>query len=404
MLSLGHRKRAWSIDSEDSDLDKQPLKRSKGNTVNIEGNEDILETSDDEDDMQEHNDITKSRKDQERIMVDEDSDDESGTSRGCGTEESDFDDFPIKKSPVPSRSASSSRSRSPTFEGLRASFRETPESDADSSNQLDEDDKDDHEKPMHGSGDGRPTFFANMMDETDDEEREDLPGLTLSQKTIGTDVGTSQTAPLSVFDALMAFCNFKEPVAPDSPVFEDEFDWSNRLPVQERKRIFLQTYWRHKLPYLKRCVQAYYSYLPANRDADSCWLYTGPRLPKPPHHNLGVNISFMHNNKSEQVALHIVFISKLLQGLLSEEELVGIANESWHASHLCGNWTCLNERHVHPEPGKVNINRNPCFRNVSGPCAHIPVCLKHLKLAGDILRPLPTPTAETSQSYNYPIS
>lgn len=57
----------------------------------------------------------------------------------------------------------------------------------------------------------------------------------------------------------------------------------------------------------------------------------------------------------------------------------GWAYRGWDLSHLCGNWTCCNWRHVVLEPHVINMDRNKCFFNMNVQCRHIPACMVDLK-------------------------
>ena len=179
--------------------------------------------------------------------------------------------------------------------------------------------------------------------------------------------------------------NVETPALSSFP-WTSDIEWDKPLPVAARKRLFFEIYQHQKRTAMQRVVEIFYSGVKGDRSPDSCWLYKGSRLPKTGR-GLHMHISFRHNGRSERVALNILFVMMLLEGTLEKEHIEGIVEESWHASHLCGNWTCLNIRHIVPEPGAVNNSRNPCFRDVDGPCRHRKNCLKHLKLDGELLRP-----------------
>lgn len=149
---------------------------------------------------------------------------------------------------------------------------------------------------------------------------------------------------------------------------------------------------------LQRRVDSYINDLPSGRKNNECWLYSGPRLPNSYcHRTIRVTANFRHEGRSRNISLNIGLISLLLEGSMTAEQKEGIIEEDWNASHLCGNWTCLNTRHIYPESLRININRNPCFAKVDGPCKHTPRCLKHLKVEQHVLRPTPS-SSQLSQS------
>jgi hypothetical protein len=167
------------------------------------------------------------------------------------------------------------------------------------------------------------------------------------------------------------------------------------LPLSTRKRLFFENYHHLKRVSLEKRVEKYYSSIQSERFPDRCWLYTGDRLPKPPVQGLTMTVTFRHDDCIERLSLNVLVVKMLLEGRLSQEHIQGLIEHSWHASHLCGNWTCLNTEHVVIEPGSVNSNRNTCFKAVDQPCSsHVPKCLKHLKLEKSRLRPA---TERTSQ-------
>ncbi|KAF2679489.1 hypothetical protein K458DRAFT_393900 [Lentithecium fluviatile CBS 122367] len=250
-------------------------------------------------------------------------------------------------------------------------------------------------KPSHLAGE---PWTVRVKEEDSNEEPSDLPALTHSQER--DDLVTSQDVldPLqSKYElgaATQASCQIhrdglESPFDADQDTsrLEEQQEWNVKIPVEIRKRLFYEVYWKDKIPALERILQKYYSTLRLDRDSDECWLYCGHRLPKPPGRALGIGATFRHNGKSERLTINIAFVSMLLKNMLSADQIEGIVTESWHASHLCGNWTCLNERHVVPESGRVNARRNACFADKEGPCSHTPACQKHLKVDLEILRP-----------------
>ncbi|EPE32101.1 His-Me finger endonuclease [Glarea lozoyensis ATCC 20868] len=68
---------------------------------------------------------------------------------------------------------------------------------------------------------------------------------------------------------------------------------------------------------------------------------------------------------------------------MSKRQMDGWVNKKWHASHLCGNWSCVNAKHIYVEEGRVNAGRNACFMH-RDECRHDPRCLKELKRELDV--------------------
>ncbi|KAF2438756.1 hypothetical protein P171DRAFT_525869 [Karstenula rhodostoma CBS 690.94] len=183
-------------------------------------------------------------------------------------------------------------------------------------------------------------------------------------------------------------------VASPAPVKLSESIKPNKsLDLSSRKRLFFDNYYHLRRARLDKVLQKYYSGIQGERSPDGCWLYTGGRLPKPPNQGLSMTVTFRHDGHKESLCLNVLVVKKLLEGSLSQEHIDGIVENSWHASHLCGNWTCFNTQHVVLEPGSVNSNRNACFRAIDGPCNHDPKCQKHLKLDKSRLRPVADPVS-----------
>ncbi|KAJ4358633.1 uncharacterized protein N0V89_003217 [Didymosphaeria variabile] len=231
------------------------------------------------------------------------------------------------------------------------------------------------------------------------EEVNDVPDTILSQQTSASEVQQQPDPSDDLFytaRSASTICSASEttvtdvisPFVPRAPVeFSESIDWDVPLPVSTRKRLFFDTYHHLSRARLENVLRIYYSGTQGGLSPNRCRLYTGRRLPKPPSQTLRISIEFQHNSRVERLSLNILVVKMLLDGSLSKEHIDGIVNNSWHASHLCGNWTCLNTKHVVPEPGSVNNNRNVCFRDVHGPCNHTPKCMKHLKLDKHLLRP-----------------
>lgn len=156
--------------------------------------------------------------------------------------------------------------------------------------------------------------------------------------------------------------------------------------LQARKRLFWYTCWKLQRSKLKHQLQLYLQDVEGRRNSEDCWLYKGPKLSKT-HHTLRVNVGFRHNGKLWKLSINLALIGLVLANQMTTEHKEGIINGAWHASHLCGNWTCLNPQHINPEPGPINLSRNRCFADRDGPCSHHPPCLKHLKVKLSTLRP-----------------
>lgn len=171
--------------------------------------------------------------------------------------------------------------------------------------------------------------------------------------------------------------------------FKEDLDSDKPLNLEERKRLFYYTHWRQRRLALEHLLERYHADLQGSRSQSNCWLYKGPLLPKPPIHTIRRGVVFKHNGRVQKLDINIVIISMLLEGLLTNEHKEGIIHNGWQASHLCGNWTCLNPRHIYPELGSINRSRNSCYRDKEGPCIHQPPCMKSFNVDVKSLRPAP---------------
>ena len=263
---------------------------------------------------------------------------------------------------------------------------------------------------------------SGKLDQVGEESQSTQPTLNLSQDSEGTDFpdtpASSQSSlgfdvadicesqasedPFSLYADISGIPPLTS--APPSPtdIAADRVRKAKdrKEKTKASKRLFLYEYVSTQFHELKRRLDLYLDALSKDRDDNSCWLYSGPRLPKPPNRTIRIVVTFRHQAKQYKVDLNIGFISLLLEGVMTEEQKEGIIEHEWHASHLCGNWTCLNWRHIQPEGGLININRNSCFAQVDKPCEHSPPCLKHLKVDRDVLRPVSSQVPASSQEEN----
>jgi hypothetical protein len=224
-----------------------------------------------------------------------------------------------------------------------------------------------------------------------------VPDLTSSQETNASEVDKQPRHSEDLFytrkvvSAKPTFPGKGQIITSQAPVgLVERIDGKEPLLLSIRKRLFFKDY-HLKRARLEKSLEKYYSSIQSERSPDRCWLYTGDKLPKPPAQSLHMSTTIRHNGRLERLSLNILVIKMLLEGRLSQEHIDGLVEHSWHASHLCGNWTCLNIEHIVVEPGSINNNRNTCFK-VAQPCSnHIPKCLKHLKLDKSHLRPATNP-------------
>ena len=93
-----------------------------------------------------------------------------------------------------------------------------------------------------------------------------------------------------------------------------------------------------------------------------------------------IKYKFIWDDTSGKHKLCVNFgiVALLIKHHLTKEQMDGYVNHSWHLSHLCGNWTCCNWRHLTVESGSINISRNQCFPRATH-CPHDPPCMRDRK-------------------------
>ena len=118
-----------------------------------------------------------------------------------------------------------------------------------------------------------------------------------------------------------------------------------------------------------------------------CWIH--PSLPRASQTKVrGVvnrSVRWCENGQRLCFEANLGIVMLLHEDRMSDREKEGFVWEEWQLSHLCGNWPCINIRHLVMEPKKVNLNRNACFKLPNG-CNHEPRCMKELKKERDELR------------------
>ena len=132
---------------------------------------------------------------------------------------------------------------------------------------------------------------------------------------------------------------------------------------------------------MKKYVHDVYRLFDGMRSDDDCWLHPSP----PPARSNGRPIGtfqcdflWTDSSGSHRIRVNFGFVALIIKHQITKDQMEGYVNNSWHLSHLCGNWTCCNWRHMTVECGRTNFSRNRCFRN-PGRCSHKPPCMKHRK-------------------------
>lgn len=151
------------------------------------------------------------------------------------------------------------------------------------------------------------------------------------------------------------------------------------LSLKERKRFFISNPTRALEAAMTKFVDEVYSAFLQYLDEEECWLHPSPpggfRRAKG---CLARNFYWTDDSGRHRLTVNYGIIALLIYSFLTETQKEGWITDSWHLSHLCGNWTCCNWRHLTVEPGRVNISRNACFMHRSG-CIHEPKCMKEKK-------------------------
>jgi hypothetical protein len=155
-----------------------------------------------------------------------------------------------------------------------------------------------------------------------------------------------------------------------------------REKTKFKKRLFYYTYATTMKKKLRQLTNKFIGDCATTKGSDDCWIYTGTYSVGSTN-NIRVQVQFFHEGQKHALSQNIGFVSMLLQDRLTIRAKEGIIEHWWHASHLCGNWRCVNVRHIYPEPGPINSTRNGCFHRRIEVCTHDPPCRKDLKLSMD---------------------
>lgn len=154
------------------------------------------------------------------------------------------------------------------------------------------------------------------------------------------------------------------------------------IPIEDRKRLFIYTPTSAMMTAMRRYVSLTYALLDEFREPEDCWLHPYPPSPKRNGRARGV----IHNEYkwtdplgSHTLAVNFGVTALIVESSLTEEQKEGYINDKWHLSHLCGNWTCCNWRHLTVEAGSINISRNACFMLPETCRDHAPPCMKTRK-------------------------
>ena len=151
------------------------------------------------------------------------------------------------------------------------------------------------------------------------------------------------------------------------------------MTIEERKHFFIYTPTEDMKAAAKKYFSGIYQLLDTSGSNDDCRLH-----PTPPHFNGkaagGISFGFSWSDAygSRRLTVNWGIVALVVRQQLTDAQMNGFINKSWHLSHLCGNWTCCNWRHFTVESGPINVSRNRCF-NSPAKCAHNPTCMKEKK-------------------------
>lgn len=151
------------------------------------------------------------------------------------------------------------------------------------------------------------------------------------------------------------------------------------MTVVKRKHFFIYTPTEGMKAATKRYFSEVYRLLDMSGSNDDCRFH-----PTPPHFNgkpaggVSYEFNWRDDHASHRLSVNWGIIALVVRQQLTDPQMDGFINKSWHLSHLCGNWTCCNWRHFTVESGPINQSRNGCF-NSPARCTHNPRCMKEKK-------------------------
>ena len=163
------------------------------------------------------------------------------------------------------------------------------------------------------------------------------------------------------------------------------------MSIIDRKNFFIST----PTKAMRRSMTAHVSNLDrlfVDSDEMDCWFHPSPPPSNPVTGRSPGAIKCHFSWKDTDDVYHSMGVNYGIVALIVRKRVTsiqqdGFVYESWHLSHLCGNWTCCNWRHFTIEPGPVNVSRNRCLlssglrtRKFNGKCKHRPQCMRSRKI------------------------
>lgn len=132
-------------------------------------------------------------------------------------------------------------------------------------------------------------------------------------------------------------------------------------------------------------------------DDDRCWIYRGPEA-RAKGEKVVKYFSFKDqkcsgSKKIRSLGGQVGTLWMVVKSSMTEEQKYGWIYESWHLSHLCGNWRCIRPSHHTMEPGRISWDRKQCHsrKRPYHACTHAPRCL----LRDEHGKPLPIKVLDT---------
>ena len=165
------------------------------------------------------------------------------------------------------------------------------------------------------------------------------------------------------------------------------------MTLSDRKRCLIYTPDDSMKVNMKKHVYNLYRFFNNSPNDQDCWLHPAPppaRKNGCPVGTISCHIVWEDSSGKHKLCVNVGILALLIKHHLTKEQIDGYVNHSWHLSHLCGNWTCCNWRHLTVESGPINVSRNPCFSRATH-CLHDPPCMRDRK------RYLPITLAISSQ-------
>ena len=162
---------------------------------------------------------------------------------------------------------------------------------------------------------------------------------------------------------------------------ESKVAQKDTVNVSDRKRHFMYTPDDALKEKMKKYVHDVYKLFGAIRKRDNCRLHRSPppaRSNGRPMGTIKCGFAWKDSSGKQQLNVNFGIVALIVKGQITKDQMEGYVNKSWHLSHLCGNWTCCNWRHMTVECGRTNVSRNQCFRSAGG-CSHEPPCMKDRK-------------------------